>query len=328
MVALWNLQELEALNRAWMEWAGTFTRRRPIILDRPESPAYGEQEGSAYNGHFGKTCYRALLCFNHCCGLEVVMLLEGNVASNHEWRTVLEPAVESHRRQDVSVHLRADTAFAIPEVNEYLEDNGVLYAIRIKPKAVQERCIEHPLRRRVGLPSKKPKVSYESFSYQARRWDGPRWRVVAKVEWHGGELFPRVGLTVTNLNLQSRNVLCFYNGRGTAEQWIKESKYALKWTRVSCRRFLDNAIRLQFFAPAYNLANFLRRLVLPRRLQHWSLRTLREKLIKAKTRTVRHARYVTFQMAEVEVPMALSSRFLHALSASRRCATPSSAQRA
>ncbi len=128
---------------------------------------------------------------------------------------------------------------------------------------------------------------------------------MAKVVWHAGELFPRVGFLVTTLNRQARNVVRFYNGRGTAEQWIKEGKYALKWTRLSCRRFVDNAVRLQLFALAYNLANFLRRLVLPRRVKHWSLTTLREKLIKTGARIVRHARYVTFQMAEVAVPKAL-----------------------
>ncbi|NIV48425.1 MAG: IS1380 family transposase, partial [Gammaproteobacteria bacterium] len=89
-----------------------------------------------------------------------------------------------------------------------------------------------------------------------------------------------------------------------------EGKYALKWTRLSYRRFLDNAVRLQLFALAYNLANFLRRLVLPRRVKHWSLSTLREKLIKTGARIVRHARYVTFEMAEAAVPKALFERIL------------------
>jgi hypothetical protein len=88
--------------------------------------------------------------------------------------------------------------------------------------------------------------------------------VVAKVEWHAGELFPRVGFVVTNLRRTPKRVIKFYNGRGTAEQWIKEGKNALNWTRLSCRRFKDNQVRLQLFALAYNLANFLRHLALPR----------------------------------------------------------------
>ncbi len=306
-----NLDGLEALNRTWVRRATGQTPSRPVILDldSSESPTYGTQEGAVYNGHFAKTCYHPLFCFNQNGDLEGAMLREGNVASAADWGAVLEPVVDSYRSRGVPIQFRADAAFAMPALYEYLEENGIQYAIRIKANAVLERHIAHLLRRRVGRPSKKPEVSYASFEYRAKSWDRPR-RVVAKVEWHAGELFPRVGFIVTNLTKHAPNVVRFYNGRGTAEQWIKEGKYALKWTRLSCRRFVDNAVRLQLFALAYNLANFLRRLVLPRRVKHWSLTTLREKLIKTGARIVRHARYVTFQMAEVAVPKALFEQIL------------------
>ena len=117
---------------------------------------------------------------------------------------------------------------------------------------VLEREIEHLLKRPVGRPSRKPKVFYHSFQYQAKSWHQPR-RVVAKVEWHQGELFARVGFIVTNLTWRSKRVVRFYNGRGTAEQWIKKGKNAVKWTKLSCRTFKDNQARLQLFALAYNL---------------------------------------------------------------------------
>jgi hypothetical protein len=79
----------------------------------------------------------------------------------------------------------------------------------------------------------------------------------------------------------------------------------VKWTRLSCRNFKNNQARLQLFTLAYNLGNFLRRLALPRTVKHWSLTTLREKLIKIGARVVRHSKYVTFQMAEVAVPREL-----------------------
>jgi hypothetical protein len=88
---------------------------------------------------------------------------------------------------------------------------------------------------------------------------------------------------------------------GTAEQWIKEGKYAIKWTRRSCYGFQQNAVRLQLFVLAYNLANFMRTLALPKEIQHWSLTTLREKLVKIGATVVSNGRYVTFQMAEVAI---------------------------
>jgi Transposase DDE domain group 1 len=128
--------------------------------------------------------------------------------------------------------------------------------------------------------------------------------VVAKVEWHQGELYPRVGFIVTNLNRPAKRVVKFYNGRGTAEQHIKEGKNAIRWTRLSCHAFRHHAVRLQLYALAYNLANFMRTLALPEEVEHWSLTTLHEKLVKIDARIVRHGRYVVFQLAEVAMPRA------------------------
>ena len=93
-------------------------------------------------------------------------------------------------------------------------------------------------------------------------------------------LVPRVGFIVTNLSRSAERVTWFYNQRGKAEQYIKEGKNAIKWTRLSRHKFRDNAVRLQLHALAYNLANFMRTLALPKEVEHWSLTTLREKLVK------------------------------------------------
>jgi hypothetical protein len=85
--------------------------------------------------------------------------------------------------------------------------------------------------------------------------------VIAKVEFHAGELFPRVVFIVTNLELPSRAVVRFYNKRGTAEQWIKEGKQAV--TRLSCDRFRCNEVRPALGLLAYSLGNLWRRLALP-----------------------------------------------------------------
>ena len=110
---------------------------------------------------------------------------------------------------------------------------------------------------------------------------------------------------MTNLGGSAPNVVTFYNQRGTAEQWIKEGKYAVRWTRLSCHSFDANQVRLQLHVLAYNLGNFLRRIALPASVKHWTLTTLRDKLIKIGGKMVHHARYVTFQLAEVAVPRRL-----------------------
>ena len=297
-----NLEGLARLNVEWVDRAMAQTSHQRVILDMDssESPVHGQQEGVAYNGHFESVCYHPLFLFNHFGDCEGAMLRPGNVHSAERWREVLEPVVKRYQEKGVRLLFRADAAFAKPEVYEYLESRDTGYAMRLPANEVLQRNIRHLLKRPVGRPPKKPVVRYHDFVYQAQSWDIPR-RVVAKVAWHQGELFPRVGFVVTNLNLPPAGVTYFYNGRGTAEQWIKEGRYALNWTRLSCHRFVANQVRLWLFVLAHNLGNFMRRLTLPESVKHWSLRSVQTKLIKMGGRLVRHARRLVFQLAEVAV---------------------------
>jgi hypothetical protein len=287
----------------WVDRVNDRKGIKDIILDMDSSVSetYGQQEGSEYNGHFECTCYHPLFCFNQFGDLERAMLRNGKVHSADNWRAVLEPIVARYRGDRIhNRYFRGDAAFASPDIYEFLEEEGYEYAIRLKANNKLHREIEHLLTRPVGRPSRKPIVWFHSFMYQAESWTIPR-RVVAKVEWHRGELFPRVGFIVTTLRRSDKAVVKFYNGRGIA-QWIKEGKNAVKWTRLSCHDFDDNQVRLQLFALAYNLGNFLRRLALPRSVEHWSMTTLLVKLVKIGAKVVSHARYTTYQMAEVAIP--------------------------
>ena len=306
-----NLKHLIDLPGKWIDQAHRHRKLTKLILDMDSSVSetYGHQEGTAYNGYFACTCYHPLLLFNQFGDLERVMLRRGNHASAKFWRRVLLPVIERYRDRNIPKFFRGDSAFALPKLLRRLEKEGFRYAIRLKANPVLERKIAPLLKRPVGRPSRKPKKFYASFRYRAGSWECAR-RVVAKVEWHAGELFPRVGFIVTNLKWPTKRVVRFYNRRGTAEQWIKEGKNAVKWTKLSCRRFKDNEARLQLFALAYNLANFLRQLVLPKPIRGWTLTTLGEKLIKIGAKVVAHAKYLTFQLAEVAVPRKLFARIL------------------
>ena len=292
-----------------------------LDLDSSVSPTHGEQEGTAYNGHFGCTCYHPLFLFNQFGDLERCSLRPGNVHSADGWRDVLEPVVARYRERTLRRYFRGDAAFALPDLYEFLEAENYKYVIRLKANKVLQDRIAHLLTRPVGRPPIHVRRYYANFSYQAKSWDRKR-RVVAKVEWHPGELYPRVGFIVTNLSRPAKRVVAFYNHRGTAEQWIKEGKNAIKWTRLSCRKFRNNEVRLQLHALAYNLANFMRTLALPVEVEHWSLTTLREKLVKIGAKVVRHGRYVAFQLAEVAVPRSLFQKILSLIENLRRRPVP------
>jgi hypothetical protein len=170
-----NLAALADLPGRWVETVHARRPPRTVVLDMDssESPTHGEQEGSAYNGHFGCTCYHPLFVFNQFGDLERCALRPGNVHSVDGWRAVLESVVARYRGKvkhlyfhaDADADADADAAFAGPEVYEFPEAQGVKYAIR----------------RPVGRPPHEVRRFHASFRYQAGLWTKPR-RVVAKVE--------------------------------------------------------------------------------------------------------------------------------------------------
>ncbi|EFO28556.1 transposase [Roseibium sp. TrichSKD4] len=286
-----------------------------LDMDSSVSPTHGAQEGTAWNGHFGCNCYHPLFIFNQFGHLERCALRNGSVHSADDWKALLIPVIARYAERDIMRFFRADAAFAIPELYETLEAEGYRYAIRLKKNAVLEEKISHQLTRPVGRPSKtKIKRFYEVFEYQAASWSKPR-QVVAKIEWYPGDLFPRVGFVVTNLPMEPEWIIRFYNQRGTAEQHIKEGKNAITWTRLSCKRFCDNEVRLQLHALAYNLGVFLQGLDLPEEVADWSLTSIQSRLIKIGAKVVRHARKITFQLAEVAVSGYVFGRILAAIRA-------------
>jgi Transposase DDE domain group 1 len=130
---------------------------------------------------------------------------------------VLKPVVERYQGKVSRIYFRADAGFANPDVYEFLEAERIKYAIRLPANRILQERIGHLLTRPIGRPPNEARRYYANFTYQAGSWTKPR-RVVAKVEWHPGELYPRVGFVVTNMSRPAENVVAFYNKRGTCEQ--------------------------------------------------------------------------------------------------------------
>ena len=301
-----NVEGLGRLNAKWVDGAMSRTPHRRVILDMDssESPVQENRREHRTTVTLGACAIILCSCSTSSVTARVRCSVRGNVHSAHRWRDVLDPILSRYGATGVRRYFRADAAFAKPDIYEYLEERRVFYAIRLPSNKVLQYEIAPLLIRPVGRPPKRPVILHDDFWYRAGSWDRAR-RVVAKVEWHQGELFPRVGFIVTSMTAGPEGVVRFYNGRGTAEQWIKEGKYALNWTRLSCHRFVANRVRLSLFILAYNLGNFLRRLCLPKAVRHWSLRSVQVKLIKMGGRLVRHARRLIFQLSEVSVPRRL-----------------------
>jgi hypothetical protein len=295
----------------------TVHRRRPpktivLDIDSSKSPIYGAQEGSGYNGHFGCTCYHPLFVFNQLGDLEPCSLRSGNVHSAAAWRDVLEPVVVRYRDTVVFAATRP-----LPTRRSMSSSKPRATAMR---SGCQLSCrFGYLLKRPVDRPPHAARRLFANFNNEAQSWNKPR-HVVAKVEW--GELYPRFGFIVTNLARSAERVVAFYNRGSTCEQYMKEGKKAIKWTRLSCRSFAANAARLQLYALAYNLGNFMRTLAMPRTAEPWSLTSLREKLIKIGAKVVSHGRSITFQMAEVAVPREMFADILSLIAGLRAPPAP------
>jgi hypothetical protein len=160
-----NLAGLAATNRELLARAGASDPPQRVVLDMDstEIPVYGQQEQSAYNGHFGSTCYHPLLLFNREGDCLAAKLRPGNVHSAEDWEELLLPEIERQQKLGKEGVFRADAAFAKPEIYEALEKRDVKYAIRIPANDTLERDIAELLMRPVGRPSHKPMVWYKSF---------------------------------------------------------------------------------------------------------------------------------------------------------------------
>lgn len=292
---LGNAMGLEALDGALTRATDALLKRKNkrrliIDLDSTEDPAYGKQEGVAYNGHFGKNCFHPLFGFTSegdCLGAR---LRPGNVHSADGVLVFLKPMVERYRPWFKLFWVRADAAFANPETYEYCEEHRITYFIRLPGNAILMRLLEPYLNRPLGRPPKSGiQVKVVDLQYQAKSWHKPR-RVVAKIEWHRGELFPRIGFVVTNSRLPDGKVIKVYNGRGDVENRIKEGKNILRWDKTSCQRFEANQARLKMGVLAYNLLQMIRQFYVWGEKVKRSVEWLIKRLIKVGARVSYHAR--------------------------------------
>jgi hypothetical protein len=293
---------LQSLEDSLMRSNDALMRRKKkqrliVDTDSTEDPAHGKQENVAYNGHFGKNCFHPLFAFTSdgdCLGAQ---LRPGNVHSADGILELLDPIVKRYRSRFILFWLRGDAAFAQPEVYEYCERERITYFIRLPANQVLHRMIDAHLTRPVGRPPKSGiQIKLVDFRYQAKTWDRAR-RVIAKIEWHAGELFPRIGFIVTNSRLSAGKVVKVYNGRGDVENRIKEGKNTLRWDKTSCQRFAANQARLLMGVLAYNLLHMLREFYLKGEEVKRSMEWLIKRLIKIGAKVAYHGRYWLIHVA-------------------------------
>ncbi len=231
-------------------------------MDGSVGPPHGAQENTAWNGHFGCMRRHPLFVLNRLGRLERRSLRPVNVHSADGRENVLKPVLARYADRELMRFFRVDAAFAVPDLYKTPEAEGCSCAIRPGKTVVPESRIAPVLKRPAGRPPTHVRRICGDFAYQAASRDKP-WRVVARVERHRGDLFPKIGFVVTNPLMEPDRIIRFYNQRGTAERHVEKGRQVINRTRLSCKGMAWNEVRLQLHASACNPGVFLQGADLP-----------------------------------------------------------------
>jgi hypothetical protein len=266
-------------------------KRILLDFDATDDPVHGEQEGTYYHGFYGERIYHPLLVFDgETDQLITAVLRPGNTHASRGALAILKRIVGRLREAWTGVHIeiRADAGFAVPEVYEYCEKEGIGYTIGLisnpRLEALAEDLLERAKRESEAQASahsqeEKVKVRLVSdASYQAGSWERSR-RVVYKAEVLEKGTNTRFVVT-SRPDEPPQKLYDWYVRRGETEGWIKDFKRALKADRLSCQRFFANQFRLLLHAAAYWLLDELRRRLVAAGIRRMQLDTLRLYLIK------------------------------------------------
>ena len=255
-----------------------------LDFDATDDPAHGEQEGAYYHGYYQEHILHPLLVFDGETGQLVTALLRyGNTHASRGALSILRRIVGRLREawgEGLHIEIRADAGFAVPEIYEYCEKEGIDYTIGLISNPRLEEIAQDLLRRAERESEERggEKVRLvSSGSYRAGSWEHSR-RVIYKAEVL--EKGTNTRFVVSSRSDEPKELYNWYVRRGEAEGWIKDFKRALKADRLSCHRFWANQFRLILHAAAYWLLDALRRKLVEAGVRKMQLDTLRLLLIK------------------------------------------------
>lgn len=324
---LGSIHNVRALERILLEvgiarMRAAHGHRRIVVLDVDSFPAevHGHQDGAAYNGHYRKECYHPLIAFTDTGDLVGIRIRPGNVPSARDVRSFLGPIITALQSACDELWLRMDAGFADGKLYAWLRKMGVRYILRLKSNDALGREVaewEKEVVKGWTTPAAdgEPREATREFWYRSKAWTYAERVVAVVVERTAkhGELFHNTFYLVTNLarpQATSRLVLDCYRQRGTAEGYIGDFVGTISPTLSSvprCREgapphkrriaMAENGVSLLLAGLAYQLMHMLRCMLEDGLGEGFSLRRVRERLLKAATSIVRHSRRIYYRIA-------------------------------
>jgi hypothetical protein len=299
---------VRVLNRYLPELFIKTRRQRPpyviIDLDATDDPTHGQQLLSGFHGYYDQYQYFPLLLFDGQTGFPLgAWLRPGTVHSSTGAIEALADIVRQLRQRwpDVLILVRGDSGFAIPEMYEYCENQGLLYAFGYGTNAVLKRRTEW-LCNTISFAARMWGEKFQRFlsfeDYQAGSWSRPR-RILAKVE--ANLQGPNRRFVVTNLSGDPKGLYHgFYVQRGDVpEKPIGELKNQLQADRLSCHGFTANAMRLGMHTLAYAIMVLFREAMAEEvpELAKAEVNTIRQRILKVAARVRTSTRRIWFHLS-------------------------------
>lgn len=299
-----NDQSLKELETA-LKWS----RKRAYRIQEPKRVIFdvdttmiktcGKQEDSCYVYHYADTGYHPILCFDGNNGdLLKAELRPGNTYCGTDSDTFLRPLFEEYQQEypDVSILVRGDSGFAMPELYSCIESFSHQYIIRLKKNPNLQKKAQELIQVLMKEHQQNPQATlskYSEFQYQADSWDKAR-RVIVKAEYHPKEGQPRCGFFVTNCPDEPEKIVHRYCQRGNMENFIKELKNGFV-CHLSSHDMIINKNRFAIAALAYNLFQLFRRFCLPLFWKDYRIQEIRLALFRIASRKIQHARKTVFK---------------------------------
>lgn len=298
-----TLSQLKALNTLLVEQFYEVNPPEFLIFDIDTSylQTHGSQEGGSYNTHYGHHGLSPLMVYDHETGL--CLTSEQRPGTSHCSNgadQVLLPLLKTFERKypNITRLLRGDSGFSAPGIYKACEDTGSKYLIKLKSNNILSQHAKALLEESYRDHHFFDNITFrKEVMYQAASWDRAR-RVVIQIKHHAGQLVRDITYLVTNLETKNLSLIFdLYRKRGNMENFIKEGKQGFSIGKVSQKQLVANKNQLMMKLIAYNLTRMFSALVLPEKLKHHVVETLRNKLFKVAARKVSHARTVTFKFA-------------------------------
>ena len=284
-------------------------RRITIDLDATDDPTHGQQQLSFFNGHYHHSCYLPLLAFvsfneEQEQFLLAAVLQPGNAAPAGAGLGVVRRVIERVRRYfpKAALRVRLDSAYATPEILDYLDEACVEYVVSLISNSALDRKAERKMKRarKLSAASGESERLYGEFSYRTNKTWKQRRRVIYKAEVvREGARAPKDNqhYLVTNLQQTPRWVYeKFYRQRGDVENRIKELHHGLEMDRTSCHGFWANQLRVMMTAAAYALMQEIRLRARGTECARFQVSQLRERLLKIGTQVVVSLRRIVLHL--------------------------------